>query len=732
LEVEITKRNRQLLALQAAAEATTSGLDLQHILDAVTREMVNLLQMQACAIWVVDRGNRTLVLQACHGPEGWWTEERQAECQRLADSPLMEHVLMERRARCVRVDQPELAAGERARLERSGIQVVLYLPLVYQDSAPGLVGVMDDGQGPALTAEDIVLAQLLAHQAASAIENARLYDAIRRHIAEVTTLNKISQIITSILDLRETLAIIADHAHWLLDVAAASVILCDEERGDLWFGAASGEGSEFIRGKRLSRGQGIVNWVIRHGEPLIVPDTAQDPRFFDEWDKAMDYTTRSILCVPLKTKRQTIGAIEAINKASGPFDQEDLNLLTSIAASAAIAIENARLYRESQDHAANLEHTVAERTRELQAERDRTQAILEAVGEAVIVTDLEGRVRYLNPAAVALTGYTLQEALGRSSLWQDDQTPPQPREALPAVEDRSQTQRADVISRRKDGTLYDAAMTVAPLFDSQQPGRLVGHVCVQRDITPIKEAERVKDQFVSNVSHELRTPLSVIALISGNLDRLYERLPDEKRKDMVRDIREHAQVLTDLVGDVLEISRIESGQISMDRAKIDLAQLAREEVDRQLPLAQKQSQELQVRGVEHLLLWGNSDQLRLVVRNLLNNAIKYSPPRGRITCECTALTSEASEAAWPGSDGLPQGRWAALRVADTGIGISAEDLPQVFERFYRVKSQGNIPGTGLGLSIAKELVDSHGGHIAAASTLGQGSIFAIYLPMLED
>jgi len=571
-------------------------------------------------------------------------------------------------------------------------------------------------------------------------------DAFRRRMAELTTLNEISQVITSILDLRETLGIIAEHAHWLLDAAAASVILYDRERDDLWFGAASGEGADFVKDKRLEVGQGIVNWVIEHGEPLMVPDVSQDPRFFGDWDQEMGFTTRSILCVPLSVRGQTIGAIEAINKASGSFDQEDLTLLTAMAGSAVIAIENARLYGQAQQEIAErkrveaelrrvnqaLEEIVAERTRNLQAERERTQAILEAVGEAVIVTDLEGRIQYLNPAALELTGYTMEEALGQSpGSRQHDALPTQPDSLEPGSRGTIQARSMEVVSRRKDGTLYDAVTTVAPLFDARAGGQPIGYVAVQRDITPIKEAERLKDQFVSNVSHELRTPLSVIALVSGNLDLLYDRLPDAQRRKMVREIRQHAQVLEDLVGDVLEISRIESGRIPMERQVLDLARLAREEVEKQSPLAQKKAQTLRATGIRQLSVHGNDEQLRQVIRNLVNNAIKYTPEGGRITCECATLSGGADQDLWPDSSELPPGKWAALRVADTGIGISPADLPKIFERFYRVKTQGNIPGTGLGLSIAQELVESHGGRLAATSTLGQGSVFAIYLPLQE-
>jgi signal transduction histidine kinase len=137
-------------------------------------------------------------------------------------------------------------------------------------------------------------------------------------------------------------------------------------------------------------------------------------------------------------------------------------------------------------------------------------------------------------------------------------------------------------------------------------------------------------------------------------------------------------------------------------------------------------------GVESLEVWGNEGQLRQVASNLLNNAIKYTGNQGHIVCECQMRAGQVADSGWPGGAGLPDGRWAALRMIDTGIGISREDVPHLFERFYRVKAQGNIPGTGLGLPIARELVELHGGHIAVTSTPGQGSIFAVYLPLSEN
>jgi signal transduction histidine kinase len=231
----------------------------------------------------------------------------------------------------------------------------------------------------------------------------------------------------------------------------------------------------------------------------------------------------------------------------------------------------------------------------------------------------------------------------------------------------------------------------------------------------------------------------VITLLAGNLDMLYAGLDDDRRRAMIRDIRGQTRTLNELVEGVLEIARIDGGGMATDRQPVDLACLVREETEKQQILAHTKGHLLDVVGVGNLIVVGNDGQLRQVVRNLLNNAIKYTPDGGRIVWECRVYagavaspTTPDSERIWPGRAALPRGRWAALRVCDTGIGIAQDELPHVFERFYRVKSQGNISGTGLGLSIAQELVQANDGRLAVASTIYEGSVFAVYLPLYGE
>jgi signal transduction histidine kinase len=280
-----------------------------------------------------------------------------------------------------------LRQGPRANAIRAELAVPIRL-------GSKVIGVLDlqSREIDAFRPQDVATMELLADQLSIAVENARLYGEIRQSVQELTTLNKISQAITSTLDLQETLTIITDHTTRLLGVAATSVVLYDETNQDLWFAAASGEGSEFVLGMRMAIGQGIAGWVFEEGKPVLVPNTSKDRRWFSGFDVDSGFSTRSILCVPLQAKGQTIGAIEAINKEKGPFDKEDLRLLSSMAAPAATAIENAKLYEALRQGMRKLEETQAQLIQ---------SAKLAAVGELAA-----GVAHEINNPLTSIIGFT--------------------------------------------------------------------------------------------------------------------------------------------------------------------------------------------------------------------------------------------------------------------------------------------------------------------------------------
>ncbi len=442
------------------------------------------------------------------------------------------------------------------------------------------------------------------------------------------------------------------------------------------------------------------------------------------------YAIATLLFIPIPVYGAACGVIIGLSATRRTFDQRDRAFGQSLGNALGQGIDLALLYRQRQNHIENLENLVAQRTRELQVERDRSQAILEALGEGVMVTDADSTIQYANPAMAELSGYTVGELIGRH--WcdmQQNETTTELCHYIRRYVETGRTWRGELEVRRRDGTTYDAALTVAPVFDPYHPDRLAGMVSVQRDITPIKEAERAKDRFISNVSHELRTPLSIITLHSGNLDILFDRLDADQRRRLVREIRTQADVLNELLGDVLELSRINSGHLHMDEQLVDLGELLVSEGEQLRILAEQKGLHFEVRSQLNLIVRGDESLLRRIIRNLISNAVKSTQPGGSVLAEVALMEPLISTAqAWPGYADVESREWIGLRVIDSGIGIAPEHLSRLFDRFYRVQNQVGAPGTGLGLSITRELVIRHGGWMGVASKLGESSTFACYFP----
>jgi signal transduction histidine kinase len=242
-------------------------------------------------------------------------------------------------------------------------------------------------------------------------------------------------------------------------------------------------------------------------------------------------------------------------------------------------------------------------------------------------------------------------------------------------------------------------------------------VVILHDVTQFKTLERLRTRFISNISHELRTPLTTIKTYLHLLRGMPELLP-EYLDILEREVNWQAS----LVEDVLEISRLDSGAFQMEFHPVRLNDLAGEVVGAQRPLALAQGLVLEFRPAEAgPVAWGDPDGLRMVLINLVRNSIQYTPAGGRVE----VATGEAER------EGR---RWATVTVADTGIGIPKDELPYIFDRFFRGERprQMQIPGTGLGLSIVKEIVDRHGGRVTVESEAGKGTRITIWLPVAEE
>ncbi len=248
-------------------------------------------------------------------------------------------------------------------------------------------------------------------------------------------------------------------------------------------------------------------------------------------------------------------------------------------------------------------------------------------------------------------------------------------------------------------------------------------VMVIEDLTELRRLERVRRDFIANISHELRTPLASVRLLAETLEEVVETDPD-KAQLFIEKIETEIEYLSELVSELLELSRLEAGRVPMNIEPISASMLVRETMARMLPQAQRHRVMLRTEIVNsQISVAADSRQIARVLVNLVHNAIKFTPSGGTIVI---------------GTHPLPDKFTQAFSVRDTGVGIAPEDLPRIFERFYKVNAARSRAyfagpggaGSGLGLAIVRHVIEAHGGHISATSEPGKGSIFTFTLPLI--
>jgi two-component system phosphate regulon sensor histidine kinase PhoR len=454
--------------------------------------------------------------------------------------------------------------------------------------------------------------------------------------------------------------------------------------------------------------EGIAGWVATHGKPLLVPDVSRDPRFAQRVDKKSQFHTRDILCVPLRVGERMLGVVQVLNRREGQFQPDEVEILEALASMAAVAIENATLYGNLEARAEQLNQELIGANQELGAVLGRLESILFAMEDAVIAFDHEDRVVMMNRVAQALVGARAAQAQG---------TPVQavlPGEAFAQAVERvrreGHSERAELVFHHPTERVY--ATVVAPI---RGRSRLYeGAVAVLRDVTELKELDRMKTEFLNTVSHELRTPMTSIRAFSELMAGTDAEPAKVRKWSMI--INEETERLGRLIDDLLDVSRLEAGKkMSLHRDDVEIGALAARSLEQWGKVSGKHAFKVKME-TRHLAAYVDRDRLLQVIANLVSNAIKYSPEGGEVRLSF--------------KDGRDDPSRLRLEVADQGIGLTDKDRQHLFEKFYRAESSysQNIRGTGLGLAIIKHIVEQHGGNVGVDSELGKGSTFWLELP----
>ncbi len=354
----------------------------------------------------------------------------------------------------------------------------------------------------------------------------------------------------------------------------------------------------------------------------------------------------------------------------------------------------------------------------LRQENRQLNSILHFSGDGIVTVDAGLRITSFNPAMEAMTGWRQHEAVGR--FYSDVLRPQSPQGKPLGVDPLAQAVASgkavvdrEMILLTRDGERVYVSVTAAAVQSTH--GQPISGVLNVRDITKSREADELRTTFVSVVSHELQTPIAIIKGYAETLARADAHWDAATLRERLVAIQEEADRLNHLVGNILYASRIQVGGLNMERAELDVAEVARSVVRRML--ARSPDLTIQTHLPRHLpLVLADRERIEEVLMNLLDNAIKYSSKGTRIVVQ-----------------GKANGDEVIISVADRGKGIPLRERERIFERFQRVESASTrrTQGAGLGLYICRAIVEAHGGRIWVESELGQGSTFSFSLPREE-
>lgn len=455
--------------------------------------------------------------------------------------------------------------------------------------------------------------------------------------------------------------------------------------------------------------------VIERRCPLAIADIGQIYPIF--WQETLYRASHihSWLGVPLVAGEMTLGMIALDRHEIRPFSTNEIERATLFAHHAAIALNNARLYQELSSYSQLMEQLVEKRTQELKRTMQRAETILQNSPDAVLLLKPDGTIETVNFAFYQLfrypKGYPFEQH-PQSLFTPDDAI--LFNQAVVNVVKNGRVKRIELQAQRQDNTDFTAEVALSPI---KEESGVVGVVCGLRDISGIKEVERLKDAFVSNVSHELRTPITSLKLHHELL-----QLNPKKQAVYMERLGIEIDRLNRLVEDLLHLSRLEQGKIKFNWQWVDLNRLTAEYLHNHRPLFEAKGLKLVLHQADNLVpVWGDAGLLGEVLSILLNNAGSYVPKGEQVT----VTTFYQPE---PGAIGFV--------VSDTGPGIPPQEQPHIFARFYRGKvgRDSGAPGTGLGLSIARQIIEEHHGQIQLLSDTvsGQGSQFIVSLPFNSE
>jgi signal transduction histidine kinase/CRP-like cAMP-binding protein len=809
LLADIRQRTEEGDALAKVIRAVSASLDLDETLRTLSRDAARLTRSDSALIFLYDRTNDALVVRASHdAPEGYLAEVgerripdgRSRSPEACAGRSLTVRAVVERGP--VQIADVAAATGYTSRelLLRWGYRAVLVVPLLHGEQVVGAMSVLRRRPGE-FAEREIGLVTTFAGQSAIALEHARLFQesqARNRELAEAlehqtVTSDFLKAISRSTFDLQAVLQTLVEQATRLCQGSGGLIFRLGAD-GAYHLGAHYRSPQAFTRflcQQPMRPGPGgLISRTALEGRAVHIHDVLADPQY--QWSEAQQAAGyRTVLGVPLLREGVVIGIISLWRGEVQPFTPRQIELLTTFADQAVMAIENARLFTALQARTEELALSVEElRTlgQTMQAVNSTLdlgrvlttisqQACRLCEADAGLITEFVEASKEFRPSAGWNVSRQLMQAIQAAPpVWGEGATgrsaatggpaqipdilsePGYPwreilaREGYRAILSVPLRHEGRVIgslavARKLPGRFTDRHVNVLAAF-ADQTTIAIEHARLFRDLSEkgrmLEETNQHKNQFVASMSHELRTPLNAIIGFSEVLLDPSLAVSEEERGQFLTDILTSGKHLLGLINEVLDLAKIEAGQMALQLETADLGEVLEQVHSTTRPLAAKKRIALSVERDPDLSPFPmDAARVRQVLVNLVGNALKFTPEGGRVWVTARWVDQGSGESV-DRSGPIHQSvnppphafvPFAEVSVRDTGPGIAPEDHERIFLEFQQSGAARRAPGvegTGLGLALARKFVEMHGGRIWVTSEIGSGATFTFTLPIDRD
>lgn len=697
-----TARANQLTTLNHVMALLNGTLKAEEVLDTVVSSASLISDARAVAVYLYwDELRSTFALVRSAGlSKRFMSDPPQPLLRDAQQQSVLVHSIAE----------DSRAAPYRALLEDEGKRAWAEIALLAGEAALGtLIFYFDAPQ--VFNEDDVQILRAFANQAAQAIRNAQKYTttdrALERRAEQMTALALLGRQLTATMNMRAICSLVLSRALELTAANAGLISLYDETAKSWFVGAQSGYPPLMTLNDAALR-QSLIGRVIASGQPVRYNDVSREQQ-----EAPILYGGRSHLSLPILRSGQTVGVITLESDQAGAFSEEDSTFVMQIANQTVIALDNSRLFER-----------IAEA-------RDRMQVILNAMTEGIVLIDRSGSIALANPRVdliglqpSQLLNQTLDALLQRPELdlarRMGFQNAEQARAMLKDLRAGwSGLAPVEYTVHSEQGALHIQRDSIPVGGENGDP---LGLLLVFYDETEEKELAQIQDDLRSMIVHDLRSPLTAV---TTGLKLLRDVVPpDNPIRPIIESTTETSQrairKLLQRVDSLLDISRMENGQMSLEIEPTQLSGLVENVFGELQPLAQ----ELEVSLISEVgklpALAIDPDKIERVLQNLVDNALKFSPMN-------SAVMIRARQQPAPGAPGH-----IVVEVLDNGPGVPDEYKQRLFERFVQVKGQRGVRrGTGLGLTFCRMVVESHGGTIWVEDNPAGGSIFAFTLPLAE-